>query len=128
MNASIAEYTLRIGRHYENDFLLSDPSVSRYHAELTQHSDGRYLLVDCQSTQGTRLLDRSGKLLPITQEWVKPEDRVQFGRVTVQIREILGNAQPQPTPVKANPKARKIRCGCGAVKVQGGRCHVCGHA
>ena len=120
--------TINIGRQPESDYLLTDPSVSRQHAELSVQGDGRYLLVDCQSTQGTRLIDRSGKSRPVIREWVKPEDRVQFGRVTVQVKEILAKAQGRPSPAQPDAGGPKTRCVCGAVKIQGGRCHVCGQA
>ncbi len=67
---------LTIGRTPECDLVLSDPTVSRHHAELWRRSDG-WLLVDLGSTNGTRL---NGWRLtePVT---IRPGDNVAFARV-----------------------------------------------
>ncbi len=46
---------LRIGRAEDNDIVLSDLSVSRHHAELRNTGDGRYAIVDLDSSNGTFL-------------------------------------------------------------------------
>src|SRR5579859_2300718 len=48
---------MRIGRSEQNDLRLNDASVSRYHAFL-RRVDGRYLLSDLGSQNGTFLNDR----------------------------------------------------------------------
>src|SRR5579859_6712210 len=48
---------LRIGRGDKNDLQLNDASVSRYHAFL-RRVDGRYLLSDVGSQNGTFVNDR----------------------------------------------------------------------
>lgn len=55
---SITETPLVIGRMSTCDVVLSDPNVSRRHAEL-RHESGRWLLVDLGSTNGTLV---NGKL------------------------------------------------------------------
>ncbi len=49
---------VRIGRAEENDVVLADPDlvVSRFHAEL-RHEDGRYILLDLNSANGTWVFD-----------------------------------------------------------------------
>lgn len=42
-----------IGRDESNDIVLSDPSVSRQHAEIVDPGDGAYQLVDSGSRNGT---------------------------------------------------------------------------
>ncbi len=53
----------RIGRGIENDIVIDDPLVSRFHAELRARSDGRHELVDLGSRNGTfvngRVVDRA---------------------------------------------------------------------
>ena len=49
--------TLRIGRAPDNDIVLTDPGVSRYHAELRSVA-GRYHIVDLASHNGTYVNDR----------------------------------------------------------------------
>jgi FOG: FHA domain len=44
--------TLRIGRAPENDIVVSDPTVSRQHAEIRNVS-GAYRIVDLDSSHGT---------------------------------------------------------------------------
>src|SRR5947207_13487801 len=45
--------TIRIGRVPDNDLVLSDLNVSRYHAELRRHPDGSFELADVGSHRGT---------------------------------------------------------------------------
>lgn len=118
--------TWRIGRSHDCDYILHDPSVSRCHAEIRQLSNGRYLLVDRNSTQGTEIIGRDGKAHAITQQSVTSDDRVKFGSVTVTVRDILSGsgAVSEKTGHDCNPP--KVRCACGAVKSQGEGCHVCG--
>ncbi len=46
---------LRIGRATDNDIVLDDLGVSRHHAELRNVGDGRYTIVDLDSSNGTFL-------------------------------------------------------------------------
>jgi pSer/pThr/pTyr-binding forkhead associated (FHA) protein len=42
----------RLGRQLDNDVVLHDDSVSRFHAEI-HYEDGKYILYDKGSTAGT---------------------------------------------------------------------------
>lgn len=44
---------IRIGKTNDNDYVVNDPHVSRYHAQLIQQEDGCWLLEDLASTNGT---------------------------------------------------------------------------
>lgn len=44
---------IRIGKAGDNDFVVNDSHVSRYHARLLQEEDGSWLLEDTRSTNGT---------------------------------------------------------------------------
>jgi ABC-type multidrug transport system ATPase subunit len=46
---------IRIGRGENNDWKIDDINVSRSHAEIVQHREGGYELVDLKSTNGTYL-------------------------------------------------------------------------
>lgn len=48
---------IRIGRGEDNDWEIDDINVSRSHAEIVQHREGGYELVDLKSTNGTFLND-----------------------------------------------------------------------
>jgi hypothetical protein len=47
---------VRIGRALENDIVIADPRVSRFHAEIRQEQD-RYVIYDLGSTNGTLVAD-----------------------------------------------------------------------
>src|SRR4028119_1489263 len=51
---TLAGDRVRIGRGSDNDIVLSDVSVSRYHAEIRRES-GRWLIQDLKSTNGIEL-------------------------------------------------------------------------
>ena len=71
-----------IGRTRDCDLCLSDLSVSRLHAELVRDGEG-WLLGDLGSHNGTRL---NGWLVRETVP-VRAGDRVQFGSVTIILRD-----------------------------------------
>src|SRR6185369_17264846 len=47
-----------VGTHQSNDFVLTDPTMSRFHCEIVI-SDGRATLRDLESHNGTRVEDVS---------------------------------------------------------------------
>jgi pSer/pThr/pTyr-binding forkhead associated (FHA) protein len=63
-----------IGRERDNDVALNDEQVSRFHAKI-QEADGRLILTDLDSTNGTRVNGRAARLR-VLQEG----DQVQVGR------------------------------------------------
>lgn len=66
--------TVRIGRGADNDMVVDDLVVSRRHAELWAHPDGRYEIVDLGSHNGTFLNGR-----PVARAPVVPGDVVGIG-------------------------------------------------
>jgi serine phosphatase RsbU (regulator of sigma subunit) len=62
-----------IGRKTENDLVISDPRVSRDHAEIVFESDG-YYLQDKGSRHGTYV---NGE--PVQRQKLKKNDRLEFG-------------------------------------------------
>ncbi len=48
----INKEVITIGRETENDLIIGDPTVSRYHAEMYRHG-GRWVVRDLDSTSGT---------------------------------------------------------------------------
>ena len=122
-----------IGRERSCDIPLADDSVSGHHAELEFLEDGKWLLTDCQSTNGTFLLGNGGTPRRLSQSLVSPLDRVRFGAVTLGMRELLEALRlkagiPSPTPEEA-PRIqgrRLIRCLCGGIKTAEAPCPECG--
>ncbi len=68
---------VRIGRAPDNDLVLDDRTVSRYHA-LLQRRYRRYLLTDLGSRSGTRL---NG--FPVQEAILRSGDRIELGAVTL---------------------------------------------
>ena len=48
---------VRIGRVNNNDLMVEDKWLSRYHAEIRRKEDGEYYIADVGSQNGTRLND-----------------------------------------------------------------------
>lgn len=71
---SLGADTLRIGRHEDNDIVLENPYISRYHAEIISEGP-RYLIRDLASTSGTFA---NGER--ITQRRLKDGDCIRLGR------------------------------------------------
>jgi hypothetical protein len=70
---SISDGPVTIGRVSTNDVVLSDPNVSRHHAELRREGDA-WLLVDLGSTNGTLVNDK-----PTRSHELSHGDRLRFG-------------------------------------------------
>jgi len=66
---------IRVGRRLDSDLVLDEPHVSRQHFQLkAQH--GRYLLIDLDSTSGTRVNGRQVK-----EHWLKPGDVISIATI-----------------------------------------------
>ncbi len=64
---SLPTQRLRIGRAADNDIVVSDLSVSRYHAELRRASRGGFEIVDSGSHNGTFLNGQRVTAAPVTE-------------------------------------------------------------
>lgn len=71
---------MKIGRALENDLVVSDLQVSRFHAEFRAHPDGRYEIVDLGSHNGTYV---NGQ--PIQRHLLGPNDIVGVGHSTFRL-------------------------------------------
>lgn len=69
---------IKIGKASDNDFVVEDPHVSRYHACLTRQEDGTWLLEDVGSTNGTFVNEQQ-----IVKKHILPTDQVRFGDTCV---------------------------------------------
>ena len=79
----LAEPVTVIGRSRRCDIVLTDPNVSRQHAEIRRQDDG-FMLVDLGSTNGTRVNRRDVK-----QVVLQHGDRIELGTT-----ELLFERQP----------------------------------
>ena len=66
-----------IGRIEENDVSLPDISVSRHHAQLRLQSDGSFVLIDLNSSNGTFF--KNNALTSPTA--ITPGDKIRFGNI-----------------------------------------------
>jgi pSer/pThr/pTyr-binding forkhead associated (FHA) protein len=69
-----------IGRLEESDIALSDPGVSRRHAEVHRRN-GEYVVVDLGSTNGTMVNEAS-----VTERTLRQGDRITIGRSVLEFR------------------------------------------
>jgi hypothetical protein len=72
---AITSYRVRIGREIDNDVVLPDPRVSRYHAQIDCQG-GAFTLRDLGSRNGTRVGDR-----PLVEGPLRPGDTIYLGGV-----------------------------------------------
>ena len=82
---SVTKEPVVIGRLSTNDVVLSDPNVSRRHAELRRDGDG-WMVVDLGSTNGTVV---NGKLAG--EHRLKDGDKLTFGKTELVFKEKKAN-------------------------------------
>lgn len=128
-----------IGRDAGCDICIADSTVSARHAEISYLADGKLLLIDCNSRNGTFRLMQDGSEAIVRQQLVSLQDRIRFGDVRLGVREMLESVRPQlPSPHRPAPRAPVAparsqpdgaleRCEeCGAPKPVGQSCPACG--
>ena len=74
---SSLETPLTIGREVSNAIALKDEAISRYHAKI-QEDNGRIILTDLSSTNGTRVNGH-----PIQLKVLQPGDQIFIGRCII---------------------------------------------
>jgi pSer/pThr/pTyr-binding forkhead associated (FHA) protein len=70
-----------VGRTKENDLVIEDPSISKIHAALTVNGDGRLVVADTGSTNGTFV--ENSRIAYGKAAVVAPDGWVMFGTVKV---------------------------------------------
>lgn len=75
---------LRVGRNPNNDLIISDGSISKYHAVLTELSENVRIIEDLDSTNGTFVND-----FRIRRSLVTPQDKVVLGRYLLDLSQIF---------------------------------------
>jgi adenylate cyclase len=88
---------VRVGRGSDNDIVLSDVSVSRYHAEIRRTPEG-WSVFDLKSTNGVELNQAA-----VEKAVLRAGDKLGIG-----IFQVAVESTPEPTPVPPGP-AQDVR-------------------
>jgi len=83
---------IRVGSDVLNDIVLSDPTVSRRHAEI-RYEDGAYRLVDLGSTNGTFVDDKR-----INDVYLETVTNLSFGKTPVAFEAHIEGKAIEPSP------------------------------
>ena len=97
----LTQTTIKIGRRHDNDLSLSDPHVSRVHAEV-RLMEGRYVIADLGSTAGTFVNGRQ-----IKQHILEPGDVISVAVVQLLYGEDP-SGPPGVTPPYTPPRLPKV--------------------
>ena len=80
--------TFSVGRASDADIQINGQSVSRKHLELTRTDDGKYYLIDANSTAGIRI--RKGESWELMKQgFVNESDILLLGKEEVQVRQLV---------------------------------------
>lgn len=96
--------TIRIGRGHDNDVVLQDISVSRYHCQLMQYEDGSVVICDCGSSNGTFVNGRRIK----GNTRLERSDSVRLGNVDFQWTSSVQTPHYQEPPTMYIPQESYI--------------------
>ena len=92
---TLAGDRIRLGRGGDNDVVLSDVSVSRYHAEIRRETSG-WVIQDLKSTNGVEL-----NRAPIEKAPLQPGDRLGIGVFELAVEELAEVGRGKPRDVRA---------------------------
>jgi pSer/pThr/pTyr-binding forkhead associated (FHA) protein len=76
----IQPQVMRIGRHPDNDIIVSDLSVSKQHAELRRSTASRYSIIDLDSHDGTYVNGTR-----VSQQELEEGDIISIGGATLRL-------------------------------------------
>lgn len=98
----------KIGRSPKSDIVMSEGSISRDHAELSDTDDGRYSIIDVGSTYGTYIL-REGEWRKIKQAVIGPDEPVMLGKHrTTPVQMLKQRGQKGADPPSREPARRRL--------------------
>lgn len=91
-----------IGRSQENDYVINEPGVSKYNTQIIKTDDGRFLIVDMGSVNGTFVNGRK-----ISGEYpLKSGDTVIVANVSLDWQSLFAVENPSPVHSVPQKKAR----------------------
>jgi predicted component of type VI protein secretion system len=82
--------TYIVGRSRKSDIIIDhiNRTVSRKHLKITVEDDGKYYILDCESTNGTYRQEGT-RWAQIKQSYVDIDEPLLLGRYKTTIRELL---------------------------------------
>ncbi len=100
---ALTSETLHFGRALDNDIVLDDPMVSRYHAHLT-YEEGRFYLIDLNTPNGTSINKKK-----ILNQRLQHGDVIQIGNSVFRFL-LKKSAETRVTPFtqKGSPQKERI--------------------
>ena len=93
---------VRLGRGSDNDVVLSDVSVSRYHAEILREGNDGWSVHDLKSTNGVEV---NG--VPVEKAPLRPGDLLGVGAFELRV-EAEEPPAPRPKPVSVEPESGSL--------------------
>ncbi|WP_165982376.1 FHA domain-containing protein [Dankookia rubra] len=81
-------WTIGSRKRQQADLRLDDATVSGLHADLVLTDDGRWMIEDRNSTNGTKRCS-NGRWFAVKQAYVLPDERLRFGAAETTIRRLL---------------------------------------
>ncbi len=95
----IAKHQFTIGRNADNDIVLNDPLVSRYHMVIQADQNGVVRIIDLNSTNG--VLVNENKLEPGTPHFLAHRDVIFVGSSVYNLQVRLDSFKPSSPPLPA---------------------------
>ncbi len=97
-----------IGHGEENDVVIHDRLVSRNHAELSVDGEGKFRLIDLNSTNGTFIRDGE-EWVQIYEAYIAEDEQIMFGSTATTVTALLAKRTIEPdgtlTDAAADEKA-----------------------
>lgn len=104
--------TFRIGRHADNELMVADASISRFHAEIKHELNSRYVIRDLESLNGVYVNGRKARTAILSNG-----DLIELGDVTIKFSvfaahdspDIDASADSTVTPFRTSTKSKGLR-------------------
>ncbi len=104
--------TFRIGRHADNELMVADASISRFHAEIKHELNSRYVIRDLESLNGVYVNGRKARTAILSNG-----DLIELGDVTVKFTVFAAHDRPDleastdstVTPFRPSQKNKGLR-------------------
>jgi hypothetical protein len=81
--------TFRIGRHADNELMVADASISRFHAEIKHELNSRYVIRDLESLNGVYVNGRKARTAILSNG-----DLIELGDITLKFTVFAAHDRP----------------------------------